>query len=153
MQKQAIQELALRLMEQHGLIQQGWKFSFDRAVKRAGCTHWGSKRITVSPLVTEHWTEAGVTDLILHEIAHAIAGHGAGHSFKWVRIAKSIGCNGERLYSGYDADTIVRIKPKWLGICDSCGRTQPSHKRFKGTCGTCDSNWNPAYPIRYIPND
>jgi predicted SprT family Zn-dependent metalloprotease len=39
---------------------------------------------------------AEVRDTILHEIAHAHVGNAAGHGPVWQRMARSIGCNGER---------------------------------------------------------
>lgn len=156
MQKEAIEVLARDLMREHGLFEQGWTFGFDRAVRRAGCCHWSERRITISPKVTAEWTEAGVRDMVLHEIAHAICGHAAGHGFKWQRMHKSLGGNGKRLYSGYASDTsttgVTALKHKWVGTCPACGNTHLTHKRLTKSCGECDPKYNERYRIVYTPN-
>ena len=81
---------ANRLLVEHGLAQQGWRFKFDRARLRAGQCRYRSKTITLS----KHYVALNVTtrpeevlDTILHEIAHALAGGRHGHDVRSDRSA------------------------------------------------------------------
>ena len=49
--------------------------------------------IGLSKPLTEVNDEACVRDTILHEIAHAKAGHSAGHNYQWKLVAMGLGCN------------------------------------------------------------
>lgn len=62
-----------------GYYAPGWAFGFDRAVCRLGCTKYRSKFITVSAHVVTVNDEASLINTVLHEIAHALTGRGAGH--------------------------------------------------------------------------
>ena len=42
------QQLALELMEQHNLMERGWRFGFDTAKRRFGCCNYSYKEITLS---------------------------------------------------------------------------------------------------------
>ena len=59
-----------------------WDFKFDNAKIRFGVCRYSKKEITVSLLlsVSNEWKH--VEDVILHEIAHVLAGTGNGHN--WV---------------------------------------------------------------------
>lgn len=154
MRKQDIEALAVLHMEANGLLAQGWTFGFDKAIERAGCCHWNKKKITISPIVVAEWTEAGIENMITHEVAHAIAGQSAGHSLKWQRIHKSLGGDGERLYDGGAKDTPVRIKPKWVAVCPQCGPRKETHRRLNCSCGDCGGRrYNPKFKLTYIAND
>lgn len=123
------QQQMLQLMEQHGLPQQGWRFSFDRSVRRFGCCHHAQKLLTLSLKLVRLNDEAKVRDTMLHEIAHALVGAGHGHNSTWRRQAIAIGCNGQRCYSYADTATVPR---KWKGTCSHCGRTIERHTRKRG---------------------
>lgn len=94
------QKLALDLMKHHGLIDSGWKFKFDRALRCLGGTRYnrltGERRITLSTYNTATREEAAVRNTILHEIAHALVGAGMGHGLVWYTKAREIGCDGKR---------------------------------------------------------
>lgn len=86
--------LALDLMWQHGL--EGWMFVWGRGVNLLGETCFYNDTIKLSRPMTQNRPEKDVTNTILHEIAHALAGATAGHGPEWKRIALSIGCDGKR---------------------------------------------------------
>lgn len=86
--------LANDLMRKHDLT--GWSFGFDRAVTRLGACHYHKRMITLSSVVLRNMTDAQVKNTILHEIAHAKAGHAAGHGPVWRSICLSIGGDGKR---------------------------------------------------------
>ena len=85
-------------------------------------------------------TLADWIDTILHEIAHAIdfAIRGeSNHDWHWVKIAKMIGCNGERCGSHK-----VKHDYKYTAEC-SCGATYKRHKLLQqiryASCGRCNT--------------
>lgn len=88
--------LATDLLRLHGLTERGWRFELDRAKSRCGICYFDSKIISVSRNYVEEPTVPfdDIKNTILHEIAHAIAGHTAGHGDHWKQVARSIGCNG-----------------------------------------------------------
>lgn len=131
--------LAKKLMEEHGLSD-AWRFEFDNAVRRFGATSYGRTTISLSKKLTELNSEDKVRNTILHEIAHALVGHGEGHSHRWVQTAKSIGCDGNRLYS---ANSVVTPVGKYQATCPNCGRQVNRHKRVTNmACGVCCKKYN-----------
>lgn len=115
--------LALNLMNEHGLIEQGWNFSFDRAKSRLGCCRYGKKLITMSSIVTPGQTKASIKNTLLHEIAHALVGPGHGHGPVWKAKAKSIGCTGDRC-SAIDTPQ----EHRWYAVCTNCDLRVGMHR-------------------------
>lgn len=87
------QDLAVQLMRENGL--QGWGFGFNKRFNSAGVCRFdrrtGSGRIELSEAWTRNHPRAKVEDTIKHEIAHALAGHEAGHGPRWQSQARSLG--------------------------------------------------------------
>ena len=71
-------DLANQLFVKHSLI--NYSFGFDRAVRRAGQCDFRARRITISKHLVNNCTLEEIEQVILHEIAHALVGKGAGHS-------------------------------------------------------------------------
>ena len=118
------QDLALDLMYQHGITQQGWRFKFDRAVRRIGACHHRTKRISLSQYATSVNDEVAVRNTILHEIAHAICGFSEGHGPVWKAKCLEIGGDGNRLGS-----IAVRAPHKWQIKCSDCGYIWKRYRR------------------------
>lgn len=106
------------LMTIHGLPTQGWTFKFDSARVRHGRTNYETRTISVSRRLALVNSAEHIRNTILHEIAHALTGTGAGHGPQWRNNALSIGCDGERCAS---ESGIVRISRPWQGICERHG--------------------------------
>lgn len=83
-------------MNQHGLIQKGWIFRFDNATSRLGATRHDQKKISISRHMASVATQEQVTQVILHEIAHALLPQGVGHGKQWKALAAQIGYTGQR---------------------------------------------------------
>jgi hypothetical protein len=98
-------DLAIQLMTNHGIVEQGWRFEFDNAKRRFGCCKYGSRRITLSLYLTELNNIDEVKNTILHEIAHALCPR-QGHNSVWKRKAIEIGCSGDRCYSSDKVETV-----------------------------------------------
>jgi SprT protein len=105
--EQAAQELFIA----HGLVR--WSFGFDRAVRRAGQCSYRDRRITLSRHFVEISTEAQIYQVLLHEVAHAVAGQAAGHSKQWHEIATQLGYRHERI----DGRELAEAKARWVGLC------------------------------------
>ena len=132
------QTLAKDLMWQHGLTQAGWSFKFDRSVSRFGVCRYNKKirrfgvwtiipvnTISLSAPLTVRNGEAEVKDTILHEIAHAIAGHKAGHGLAWKVVAARIGARPIRCY---ESAKVEQPKGKYTCTCKHCGASFPVYK-------------------------
>jgi predicted SprT family Zn-dependent metalloprotease len=131
------ENLALTLMEDHG-IGNTWSFRFDNAKRRCGSCHHGKRTITLSRHFVERNTEADVDDTIRHEIAHALAGHKAGHGVQWQMWAIRLGARPQRCAENVDMPeggiegvcapdctvrhTRHRMPPKRLADAYSCSR-------------------------------
>lgn len=77
------------LMDRHGLAD--WSFRFNDAEKKLGVCRYREKRILISRRHAVDGARDQVTDTILHEIAHALAGPRAAHGPDWKTIARQLG--------------------------------------------------------------
>ncbi len=145
-------KLALELMKEYKNImptngRAKWTFKFDKAKRRFGCCNYRNNTISLSRELTELNTEEKVKDTLLHEIAHGILGAGYGHNKLWKSTAMSIGCDGERCYSG----AINEPKPIMIRYCETCGFEQKYYKRNYGkkiSCGKCCKIYNEKYLLK-----
>ena len=81
--------MARLLMDEHGLT--GWTLTFGEARKRLGACRFRHHVIWISRTHALEGSEEQLLDTVLHEIAHAIAGHEAGHGLLWKATARRIG--------------------------------------------------------------
>lgn len=140
MRPKDVVQLAEELMTQHGLIARGWRFELDGAKRRLGCCHRDSMVISVSKHLSALNGPEIIRNTMLHEIAHALAGPGAGHGRKWQSLAISIGCDGQRCYSG----TVAVPKAPYIGVCPNpdCGHSTTAHRRRNVACRDCCTRFN-----------
>lgn len=124
-----------------------WRFSFDRAVRRFGCTHYDDNLITLSKALCElnDWETIRLT--VLHEIAHALVGVGHHHDTVWKKKCIEIGGNGERCYSPKN----VHVASKYQATCPACGYIHHRNRlpKRKTSCGACSSVFNPSTILNY----
>jgi predicted SprT family Zn-dependent metalloprotease len=118
-----------------------WSFGFDNAKKRAGLCNFTAKRITVSRYLAARYDDDEIHQILLHEVAHALAGSRAGHGPRWAAIARDLGYEGERTHHGEIADELA----PWLGLCPA-GHT---HYRYRKpvrqlSCGVCGRGFSTA---------
>lgn len=123
-------------IDAHGLYEQGWSYKFGRAKNQFGLCTYGDKMITISRPLTEMNSEEMLRDVVLHEIAHAIAGHAAGHGPEWRKVAKSIGCSGKRQIEQVNAPEY-----RWHAKCPTpgCPHVAKRHRRPRSAmaCTAC----------------
>ncbi|MGH7214324.1 MAG: SprT-like domain-containing protein [Tepidisphaeraceae bacterium] len=133
--------LARELMRRHGLLGQGWTFSFDHARRRFGCCHYHTKRITLSRPLTFLNAIDEVRDTVLHEIAHALT-PGDGHGRKWRAKCAQIGATPRRCYKDEEIVAPPRAAAKYLLGCEACGwwveRRRRSRRKY--VCKRCSGS-------------
>ena len=141
-----VQHLAVSLLREH--LPPGWSFGFDHARKRAGACHYRDRRITVSRhLAAMHPLEA-MHQTLLHEIAHARAGHAAGHGPEWRRAARALGYVGGTTHSLEVPEHLAR----WVGRCPN-GHEIPRFRRPSGgaprSCARCSRRFDRRFLITW----
>jgi len=123
-----------------------WSFDFDNAKTRAGLCNYTAKRITVSRYLASRYDDDEIHQILLHEVAHALAGSRAGHGQRWRAIASDLGYEGKRLHGGAIADDLA----PWIGTCPN-GHT---HYRYRKparalACGACSRRFDAANLITW----
>ena len=129
-----------------------WRAELDKAVRRFGACHYSRKLITFSNDLVALNDQACVLDIILHEIAHALAGPGKGHGPEWKRIARSIGCSAHRCYS---LTHTVRPPGRFILRCASCGQTIQrvrAPRRPLACSNCCNSFADGKFDARFLLN-
>ena len=116
-----VEELARRLMREHRLAD--WDFAFNRAKRSLGLCRYALRRIELSAHFVRWHDEPEIRDVILHEIAHALAGHAAAHGPRWKEICRQIGARPERC-----GDAIMPVG-RWRASCPGCRRDFSRHRR------------------------
>jgi predicted SprT family Zn-dependent metalloprotease len=123
-----------------------WSFGFDNAKTRAGLCNYTTKTITVSRYLATRYDDDEIHQVLLHEVAHALAGSRAGHGPRWRAIALDLGYEGKRLHGGAIADELA----PWVGTCPN-GHT---HYRYRKparalACGACSRRFDVANLISW----
>ncbi len=132
-------------MELH--LDPSWSFGFDNAKTRAGLCNYTKKRITVSRYLASRYDDDDIHQVLLHEVAHAIAGTKAGHGATWKAAAKDLGYVGKRLHDGPIADELA----PWVGTCPA-GHV---HYRYRKparplSCGRCSRSFAQSHLIGWV---
>ena len=164
MELNRVRDIALKLLKKHNL--RDWTFKWgtldsmrirDKYVL-ARCDYT-LKNIILSRELTEHETNIDrLTNTILHEIAHAIdfdRRNMSNHDKVWQKIAKSIGCMGNKC--GDISGVNMKKVAKWIAECPTCHKKFFTHikPKTKMSCASCGGKgFNPNYLIGdYKPND
>ena len=127
-------------------LEPDWTFGFDHAKTRAGLCNFTKKRITVSRHLASRFDDDEIHQVLLHEVAHALAGVGVGHGAEWKRIARELGYVGKRTHDGQIATEYA----PWVGVCPA-GHV---HYRYRKptralSCGKCSRRFDQANAIRW----
>jgi len=123
-----------------------WTFGFDHARRRAGLCNYTDRRITVSRHLAARFDDDEIHQILLHEVAHALAGSEAGHGKEWKRVARELGYVGGRTHDGEVAKELA----PWLGHCPA----GHEHVRFRRptrptSCAKCSRSFSPAHLIAW----
>ncbi|QJU52382.1 SprT-like domain-containing protein [Herbiconiux sp. KACC 21604] len=127
-----------------------WSFGFDNAKTRAGQCNYTAHRITVSRYLAARYEDDEIHQILLHEVAHALAGPAAAHGPRWVAVAREIGYEGSRLHDGERADELA----PWIGHCPA-GHEYFRHRRPKNrvSCSVCARGFSSAHLIVWTRRD
>lgn len=141
MEREDAARLARGLMAEHGLS--GWTFRFDRARRRAGLCRYDRREISLSGPLTELYDEADVREVVLHEIAHALAGARHGHDAVWRATARSLGSTGRRVVR----EDSPEVEGDWVGTCPAGHRvTRFRRPQRPQACARC----SPVFDRRFL---
>ncbi|MBO3663456.1 SprT-like domain-containing protein [Microbacterium stercoris] len=120
-----------------------WTFAFDNAKRRAGLCDYTRKRISVSRYLTARYDDDTNHQTLLHEVAHAIAGPGAGHGAAWKRVARDLGYVGGTTHHG---ETATELAP-WVGQCPNGHLAYRHRKPARAmSCAKC----SPRFDERFL---
>lgn len=135
--------LAYQLMDKHGLKADGWIFRFNNRMRAVGlCRKFRLPRevngrkvigtIELQRLFALTATVEDITDTILHEIAHAIAGVEHGHNDHWKTVAARIGCSPKACQA---VSELSGTRPEGIAyaVCPSCSYRYKFYRKLKGT--------------------
>jgi predicted SprT family Zn-dependent metalloprotease len=123
-----------------------WTFAFDRATTRAGLCDHRSQRISVSRHFAERFDDDEIHQVLLHEVAHALAGPKAGHGPRWKSVANDLGYVGKRLV---DTPISSELAP-WIGECPKGHQVYRYRRPSKTTsCARCSRSYDPAFALRW----
>jgi predicted SprT family Zn-dependent metalloprotease len=125
-----LREVARQKMAESGL--HGWTFALSQAKRRLGVCKHRARRIEIGEYYARHNPAETVLDTLLHEIAHALAGPGAGHGPQWRAIAVRLGATPRACDTS--PETVVH-PGDWQATCPSCERTYHRYRRPVSTSG------------------
>lgn len=127
MELSLIKDYALNKMEQYNLINEGWKFDFDRAKKRLGYCCYTTKIISLSYYHVINNPEKHVFNTVLHELAHALVKDiQRGHGIVWKNKAIEVGAEPKACN---DSEELVIIPGRYQATCGICGNVFHFHRR------------------------
>ena len=127
-----------------------WSFEFDSAKRRAGLCNYTDSVISISRYMVDIHNMEETLQVVLHEVAHAIAGKNAGHTKKWLRLAHAIGYKNEE----FTGNEIAIETATWIGACPKGHR----HYRYRKpsrmlSCAICAKGFDARNLIRWRHRD
>lgn len=137
MNVKAARRLARNLMIRHGLP--FWRLDFVNSMRYAGlCTH-SKKLISLSVEFVQAYTPEQLSQIVLHEIGHALRGpvqDAEPHDDKWLKISRRLGYTGEATIGPeFPTPKIV-----WDVVCTSTGQILQVQDRPSPTsCKLCNT--------------
>ncbi|MGL3149392.1 SprT-like domain-containing protein [Microbacterium sp. A82] len=128
-------------------LDETWSFGFDHAKRRAGQCDFGAKKITVSRYLAARFDDDEIHQVLLHEVAHALAGHKAAHGAKWKRIARDLGYVGGTTHHGETAEELA----PWVGTCPT-GHVTYRHRRpgRPTSCAKCSRAFDARFAFEWV---
>lgn len=131
-------------------LDESWSFGFDNAKRRAGQCDYTRRRISVSRYLAARHDDDANHQTLLHEVAHALAGHTAGHGPKWKRMARDLGYVGGTTHR---LETATELAP-WVGTCPA-GHVLYRHRRPTQamSCGRCARHFDRRHLVTWTHRD
>lgn len=159
-----VNDIARKMLKKHNV--KDWTFKYKTLAEMntkgkyvLGRCDYVMKDIILCRELTQHETNIDrVRNTLLHEIAHALdfnqRGTKSGHDKNWVRIAKSIGCAGNKC--GDISGVSLMGFAKWIARCPKCKKkyykmVKPKTRMSCGKCGG-GNGFNPDFLLDYKLN-
>lgn len=123
------QEMTDVELRRFGLWQIGWRTAFTKSTDYIAACYFDSKRIAISIPALNARSEPELKQTVLHEVAHALCGHEAGHGPIWLKKCAEIG-----------GDTRICAKVNFdAGQALNVAETKPLRevKAIQNTCPVC----------------
>ena len=122
-----------------------WVFRFDNAKKRGGLCNHTTSTISMSKYLCELWSLEECEQVMLHEIAHALAPKNHRHSRQWRAIAESIGYTGGVTHR----NEIATDRAPWVGHCPAGHEYHRFRKPYhrKESCPKCHRGYSDKHRI------
>lgn len=124
------ERMARELMTQHGIGRV--PFAFDNGKRRLGATHFmrvGDTAVPTKVTLSRHYVallpESEVRDVILHEVAHVLAGRNANHNAHFMAMCVKVGAKPARC-----ATPSARPTAPIEGRCPKCECKVSEHHRM-----------------------
>ncbi len=124
-----------------------WNFEWMTSTRALGKCNWKplgfGSRILLNEDFVLHAEVNEVTEVILHEIAHVLAGPMHGHDRHWSLICIAIGGHPSRLTKSETFEKVVAMNAKYVAVCGDCGdkhyaaRLGRRAKAGSNHCGPC----------------
>lgn len=124
-----------RLMDEYGL--EGWVFSWMNRKRTLGLCHHRVQCLQLSVSFVELNDEWTVEQVCRHEIAHALAGAGAGHGPMWRAVARQVGV----VNPAARCSEAITAPGRYQATCGGCGHVFNMDRRPKNRPGS----------VRYCP--
>lgn len=123
-----------------------WSFRWDNAKRRAGLCDYQDKAISISSYYAQVHSIDETLQVVLHEVAHAMVGHGEGHGKKWKDTAASIGYRADKFTGREIAESFA----PWVGTCPK-GHVLYRYRRPTSplSCGRCSKTFSKANLIEW----
>lgn len=128
---------AREVLDSHGLSD--WSVQWDRAKRRAGSCSHSRTTVTLSKPLAMLYPEEVMRAVVLHEVAHALAGPDHQHDEYWKKIARALGAPPQASLPS----ALPQPPPLWRGKCPRCAQEKGLHSmpRRVVSCGRCSSSF------------
>jgi predicted SprT family Zn-dependent metalloprotease len=97
-----------------------------------------------------------IKDVILHEIAHGLAGIAAGHGRLWKHYAMAIGAAPNRCSSSESFKQVVAQNAKYVATCPQCGqkyyRGRMTRQALRGAYCSKHFGMSEETKLKYVVN-
>jgi predicted SprT family Zn-dependent metalloprotease len=155
-----VHNLAFKLMDEFGLVSEGWGFRFNNRKNTLGCctrTRYDGNYIQLSKYWVMELPMDEIVRTIKHEIAHALAPAKEGHGEIWKEMCRVVGIPDEA-EKFHDHSTIIgfmKNTSKWKIECTTCGATNYANRKvYDKSCSKCDpTGWNEKYKLTWTINN
>lgn len=138
------------MMDSHGLTD--WKISWTRAKKTHGLCNYSTRTLSFSAVAFGLISQEDAYETVLHEIAHALAGHTAGHGPRWVAEYRRIGGKGGQ-YVSKVASAAVAAQAAWQGKCPKCPKVTAQHRApLRVKACSCGIRFKPEHVLVWHKN-